>query len=85
MSNAILAPDAPLSRDDLRTALRERNVDTRPVFPAISQYPIWERRQDPCPTALDVGQRAINLPSGVLLTREQVRYVSRQIRELLGG
>jgi perosamine synthetase len=74
---------APISRDDLMLELKKRNVDTRPVFPAISQYPIWPKQQNPQPTALRVGNQAMNLPSGVCLTHEEVAYVCKQIRELI--
>ena len=84
MSSLILEEGAPLSREEFRAALKARNVDTRPVFPAISQYPMWKRPQSPCPTAKWIGDRGVNLPSGVCLKREQVAYVSRCIREVLG-
>lgn len=83
MSNVELDEGLAVDREELRSALLERGVDTRPVFPAISQYEIWGRKQDPQPTAQRVGRRAINLPSGVLLRREQVAYVSRCLRELV--
>lgn len=70
-----------MGRDDLIAELRRRNVDSRPVFPAISQYPHWPRRQEPQPTAKWVGDHGINLPSGVRLRRDEVRYVAAQIRE----
>jgi perosamine synthetase len=85
MTSLLLDQEAPLSRDDFRKALRERNVDTRPVFPAISQYPIWDRPQAPGPNAKRIGDRGVNLPSGVCLRREQVAYVGRSIREILGA
>ncbi len=83
MSSLRLDEGARMSRDDLGAALKKRNVDTRPVFPAISQYPIWGRELAPQPVALRVGRQGMNLPSGVCLRREQVDYVCRQIRELL--
>jgi perosamine synthetase len=85
MSSLILEESAPLSREEFRTALKDRNIDTRPVFPAISQYPIWKRPQEPCPVARRVGDRGVNLPSGVCLKREQVDYVSRCIREMFAA
>jgi perosamine synthetase len=84
MSSLLLDEAAKISRDDLIKGLKDRNVDSRPVFPAISQYPIWSRKQQPKPTAHRVGQRAMNLPSGVCLTKDDVVYVCRQIRELAG-
>jgi perosamine synthetase len=85
MSSLRLDELAPISRDDLIKRLKERNVDSRPVFPAISQYPIWPMQQKPQPTALRVGKQAINIPSGVCLTKDEVMYVSKQIRELLNS
>jgi perosamine synthetase len=83
MSSLRLDENIKVSRNELAVELKKRNVDTRPVFPAISQYPIWGRDVTPQPTALRVGQQAMNLPSGVCLRREHVDYVCRQIREIL--
>lgn len=73
-----------ISRDELIKRLRDRNVDTRPVFPAISQYPIWPVSQNPQPVALEVGKTAMNLPSGVCLTKNEVMYICDQIIDILG-
>lgn len=83
MSSVRLDESSKVPRDDLIKQLKARNVDSRPVFPAISQYPIWTTRQDPQPTAMRIGRQAINLPSGVCLSRDEVMYVSRTLRELL--
>jgi perosamine synthetase len=85
MSNLLLADDAPIGRDDLRAFLRERNVDSRPVFPPISQYPIWTAEQRRNPVAERVGRQALNLPSGVLLRREQVRRVAECVRKAVSA
>jgi perosamine synthetase len=65
----------------MRAALRERGIDTRPVFPAISRYPMWSQRQIPGPVADAIGAQGINLPSGVRLTRAQVARVGAAIRD----
>lgn len=83
MSSLFLAESAPIDRDELMKQLKGRNIDTRPVFPSISQYPIWPRQQNPQPNALRVGLRALNLPSGVCLSRAEVMYVCRNIAELI--
>lgn len=83
MSSLFLDESAPIDRDALMKELKARNIDTRPVFPAISQYPIWPRLQVPQPMALRVGLRAMNLPSGVCLTKDEVMYVCRNIAELI--
>jgi dTDP-4-amino-4,6-dideoxygalactose transaminase len=83
MTSILVHESSPISRDDLMKELKARKVDTRAVFPAISQYPIWPTPQTPQPNALRIGLRAINLPSGVCLAREEVAYVCAQIRDIL--
>jgi perosamine synthetase len=74
---------SPISRDELIYSLKQDGIDSRPVFPAISQYPIWPKQQSPQPIASLVGNQAINLPSGVCLSKDEVMYVARNIKELL--
>lgn len=83
MNSLRLRADAPMTRDELIAALRQRNIDTRPVFPAISQYPIWQESHAAGPIAHAIGASALNLPSGVCLERNAVEYVCRTIRSLL--
>lgn len=83
MSSIILHDNTGITRDELCAALKRRNIDTRPVFPAISQYPIWPKPQQPQPNAKRVGESAINLPSGVCLKREQVEYICNSIKDIL--
>jgi perosamine synthetase len=83
MTSIILDENATVTRDELRDALKEQNIDTRLVFPAISQYPIWPKPQQTQPIAYKVGNRALNLPSGVCLKHEQVYYICQCIKEIL--
>jgi perosamine synthetase len=72
------------SREVIVSALRERGIDSRPVFPAISQYPFWaDSHQSPGVVAARIGQNSINLPSGVKLTRPSVDRVASVIREAI--
>ena len=83
MSCIILNNSATISRDDLCKVLKQRNIDTRPVFPSISQYPYWNKKQKQQPNSKYIADRAINLPSGVCLTQEEVNYVCDQIINIL--
>ncbi len=83
MTSILLNENAGITRDALCEALKERNIDTRPVFPPISQYPIWLKSQQPQPVAERVGNRALNLPSGVCLKRQQVDYICKCIEEII--
>jgi perosamine synthetase len=85
MTSIVIGETAPISRDDLRDALKRRGIDTRPVFPAISQYPVWGRPHVPQPIARRLGDRGINLPSGHRLRRDEVAYICAAVRSELGS
>ncbi|MCP9808659.1 aminotransferase class I/II-fold pyridoxal phosphate-dependent enzyme [Cyanobium sp. HWJ4-Hawea] len=79
MSSIKVLSHSPVNRDQLINALRADNIDTRPVFPAISQYPIWQNKSLPSPNALHIGKTCINLPSGVGLSEAVIKYVCSRI------
>jgi len=83
MSSIVLEPESPLSRDDLIAKLRLDGIDSRPVFPAISQYPFWPVKQVPKSNAFQIGENGINLPSGVNLSRASVSKIGDVIRKIL--
>jgi perosamine synthetase len=80
MSSIEVLPASPVNRDQLINLLKSDNIDTRPVFPAISQYPIWDSGNIlPRPVALHVGTNCMNLPSGVGLTEAKIKYICARI------
>ncbi len=83
MNSLRLHEDAPFSRDELIRELKARNIDTRPVFPAISQYPIWPSHRPAAPVAKAIGDSALNLPSGVCLTAATLDYICAALTDLL--
>jgi perosamine synthetase len=83
MTSIILNRDCNIQREVLRSELRKMNIDTRPVFPAISQYPIWDEVNKPNPVSKYVGDNAINLPSGVCLTQKEILYICDSIKKCL--
>jgi perosamine synthetase len=80
MSSLLVKENAKCSRDEMMSSLKEKNIDTRPVFPAISQYPIWKTSQKPQPNAKLIGDNAMNLPSGVCLEKKQIKYICDMIK-----
>jgi perosamine synthetase len=83
MSSIVLEPGSPISRDALISRLRLDGIDSRPVFPAISQYPFWPVKQEPKSNAFQIGENGINLPSGVNLSRASVSKIGEVIRRIL--
>jgi perosamine synthetase len=85
MTSIEVLESSPVNRDELIKLLKTDQIDTRPVFPAISQYPIWDREDlKPCPVSLHVGNNCMNLPSGVCLSQSQVKYVCSRINFYTG-
>jgi perosamine synthetase len=81
MTSILVDPACGIDRDGMRAALAAEGIDTRPTFPLISTYPIWdERRAVPAPVAATIADRGINLPSGVRLRRDQVARVGEAVR-----
>ena len=71
-----------VDRDGLIELLKVDMIDTRPVFPKISQYPMWPERDNPI--AQRIGEHALNLPSGHNLIEDQVDYICSSICRHLG-
>jgi len=72
-----------VERDQVRQELLTKGVDTRPVFPAISTYPIWDQIYTGQPISNFIGAHSINLPSGVRLSESAIGYICKQITEVL--
>jgi perosamine synthetase len=83
MTSFTLDESSSISRDDLISSLKRDGIDSRPVFPAISQYPIWQYEPKIQPNALKIGSSGINLPSGVLLSKPAIEKVCASIRKAL--
>jgi perosamine synthetase len=83
MTSFILNEGSQKSRDELINSLKKDGIDSRPVFPAISQYPIWQYGPGIQPNAMRIGSTGINLPSGVLLSKSAVEKVCMSIRRAL--
>jgi perosamine synthetase len=83
MTNIRLNEKSKINRDKFCEKLKSYNIDSRPVFPAISQYPYWPKKQDPQPIAKLVGDTGINLPSGVALTKDHINYICDKIIKIL--
>jgi perosamine synthetase len=84
MYSILVGEEFGMGRDDLMAALREAGIDTRPFFYPIHTMPPYDRGER-LPVAEDLAARGINLPSGLSLTEEQVRYICGTIRRLARG
>jgi perosamine synthetase len=81
MVSALIDPPFPMGRDDLILALRAAGIDSRPFFHPLDTLPPY-KSDSPCPVALNLSRRGINLPSSPTLTVEQVSRICATLRRL---
>ncbi len=81
----VLAPD----RDLLSAELRKRGVDSKPFYPRIvPQEPAYLALgygREKLPVALDAAARCLSLPVHPGIGAKEVRFIARQIREILAS
>ena len=79
MTSINLQGNFSVSRNELMKLLKLDKIDTRPVFPTISKYPMW---YSDChnPNAESISKNSINLPSGHNIEKKQVDYICDRIK-----
>jgi perosamine synthetase len=67
-------------RDGTMAALRERGIDSRPVFYCAHTMPAHERKHERHPVSEDIAARGLSLPSFPGMTDEMVARVADALR-----
>lgn len=80
MTSIVLTGERVGRREELTEHLKSLGIDTRPVFPNISQFSFWEFGGGEFPNSDAIADNGINLPSGVALTKADINYVATCIR-----
>jgi perosamine synthetase len=75
---SILAPRAE-DRSSIRTALKERGIETRPLFFPVHTMPMYAGRFQRFPVAEGLSWKGINLPSYPDLTEEDISEICEVI------
>lgn len=83
MSSFTLDSTSKVTRDKLIHELKAFGIDSRPVFPSISQYKIWGYVPKVPRVSQQIGNSGINLPSGVMLNKASIFKVVKSIRSIL--
>jgi perosamine synthetase len=74
MYSVIIEDEFGLTRDEVRTEMEARGIETRPFFHPIHALPMYNTGQS-LPVAENLARRGLNLPSGATLTPEQIDRV----------
>jgi len=89
MVTAIIDARFGVTKEEIIAALSARGIDSRPFFYPLSSLPAYthfvsgQTAAARNGTAYRISPYGINLPSALNLTRDQVAYVCRDLRELL--
>ena len=86
MTSILLNKKINCSRSYFIEELLKNKIDTRPVFPELSSFTIWGKKSKKKLKFLNsslIGERAINLPSGVCLTKNEIINVCNKIKLIL--
>lgn len=83
MTSLILQDKANIERDIFIKKLKERMVDSRPIFYPLSHLPMFKedlRNKN----SYNIGFNGVSLPSGHERTEEEVDYICNHIKEIVG-
>tara|TARA_Y100001934_G_C12361335_1_gene780924 strand:- start:1684 stop:2787 length:1104 start_codon:yes stop_codon:yes gene_type:complete len=68
--------------EKIRTYLKCHDVETRPLFPAVHRMPMYKQDQS-FPVAESLCERGLNLPSFPELSKEDIEYICKLIKQSL--
>ena len=68
------------NREELMLYLKEKGIGTREFYPPLHSEPVYGYK-DSYPVAEDTAARGLWLPSSILVTDEQIRYICESIKE----
>jgi perosamine synthetase len=84
MYGILVQPEFGMSRDDLRSRLARRGIETRTFFIPIHLQPIYysEHGHQSFPVAENLCERGMYLPSASTLTPDDIEFVAQSIKEI---
>jgi perosamine synthetase len=80
---SILTPSQTI-RDAMMRRLGMKGIDTRPFFCPMSSLPPFAGSRTDAPVSRELSERGLNLPSGPMLTENEIDFVADAVREALG-
>lgn len=89
MVTVVLDPQLGLTKEQVIEHLRRVGIDSRPFFYPLSSLPAFagshqaERARERNRVSYAISPYGVNLPSGMDMTEDKVRYVCTALREIL--
>ena len=77
--------DKDSQRDELRDYLKDKGIETRPIFYPIHLMPMYKGSKGDFPIAENIAFKGINLPSYPELTQNELDYICSNIISFFDG
>ena len=68
-------------RDELMSYLKDKGIETRPMFYPIHTMPMYFKQYVPLPVCENISKRGLSLPSYPLLTDEEIGIISETLKK----
>lgn len=91
MVTVILHPRFALKKERLLELMKEKGIDCRPFFHPLSSIPAFQRSAQASlarqrnVVSYRISPYGINLPCGMNVTKEKVRYICDSFKEIISG
>lgn len=85
MYSILVTEECAFDREQLRSAMRDHGIDSRPFFIPINQMPPYKNSAGSYNVADYLSKHGINLPSYPTLKDSHVEYICEVIRNLCSG
>jgi len=81
----LVCEDNRVNRDKLAVELGSSGVETKNFFYPLHEMPIYQKyAKYKYPISSKISRQGLNLPSSVKLSEEDVHYIARKIKEIIG-
>lgn len=83
MFSVLLKDPIKVSRDKVMEMMREKGIETRPLFYPMHIMPVYYDPKAECPISEKVAASGMNLPTHALLTREDIKYICDTLKSII--
>lgn len=83
MFSILLTSKAKYSRDEFMKKLKEKGVDSRPLFYPLCDLPPYKQSNKKFPVSNSVAYNGLSLPSSTKLSLKEVDFVCKVVKDIL--